>query len=132
MQLMMMFQFCFQFSDGVLREDTNDGHLDVLALQVLLVALVNEEERQEGEQHVEHVAELAALLPGRDTGWERISLFAEVVNTAMQPVAIAIDMEFLEVTELIQGMVLEVVSDNLVLFLRLRFILEPILGHDSR
>lgn len=36
-------------SDAALREDADDGHLDVLLLEVLLVTLADEVERHEGQ-----------------------------------------------------------------------------------
>ena len=117
-------------SDGILREDANDVHLHILLLEVVLVAGDDQEQTHEGEEDVEHVANLATLLPGADLSW--VSLLAQVVNTSVKPVTVAINMELLEVSELVQRVVLQVVSHNLVLFCGLWLVLESVGSHDTR
>ena len=117
------------FSDGVLRENSDDGHLDVLLFKMILVTIADKDETNDGEENEEHVADLAAHLPGRNvTG---VSLFSDVINTSVKPVTIAVDMEFFEVTELILWVMFQIVGHDLVLFLRLGLIVETVLGHDT-
>ena len=116
-------------SDRVLREDSNDVHLDVLLPEVRLVAVADEPEAQDGQEDEEQVADLVTLVPGVDLAWVR--LVAQIVNSAVQPVAIAVNMEFFEVTELIEWVMLQVVHNDLVLLRGLRLILKPVLGHQS-
>ena len=116
-------------SDRVLREDSNDVHLDVLLPEVRLVAVADEPEAQDGQEDEEQVADLVALVPGVDLAWVR--LVAQIVDSAVQPVAIAVNMEFVEVTELIEWVMLQVVHNDLVLLCRLWLILKPVLGHQS-
>ena len=108
-----------------MRENANDRHLNVLLIEVLLVASAEEGEAEEGQHDHEGVANLATLFPWRDLTW--VGLVAQIVNSSVKPVTIAIDMEFIEVTELVEGVMLEVVDDNLVLFRRLGLILKPVL-----
>ena len=117
------------FSDGVLRENSDDGHLDILLFKMILVTIADKDETNNGEENEEHVADLAAHLPGRNvTG---VSLFSDVINTSVKPVTIAVDMEFFEVTELIERVMFQIVGNDLVLFLRLGLIVETVLGHDT-
>ena len=93
------------------------------------VAVADEPEAQDGQEDEEQVANLVTLVPGVDLAWVR--LVAQIVNSAVQPVAIAVNMEFFEVTELIEWVMLQVVHNDLVLLCRLRLILKPVLGHQS-
>ena len=117
-------------SDAILGEDADDHHLHVLLLEVLSVAPCHVEEGEEWQEYEEHVTKLAALLPWRDLS--RICLFIQVVNTTMEPVTVAIDMELVHVSELVHGMVLEIVGHNLILLSRLRLIFESISSHQAR
>ena len=94
-------------SDLDLREDSNDWHLDILVLQVVLVALAHEDETKEGEEDEEHMAKLAASLPWADLSW--VGLCVQVVHSSMEPVSVWVHIQFIEVSELIEWMVLEVV-----------------------
>ena len=94
-----------------------------------LVAVADEPEAEDGQEDEEQVADLVALVPGVDLAWVR--LVAQIVNSAVQPVAIAVNMEFFEVTELIEWVMLQVVHNDLVLLCGLRLILKPVLGHQS-
>ena len=115
---------------AILGEDTYDHHLHVLLLEVLSVAPCHVEEREEWQEYEEHVTKLAALLPRRDLS--RICLFIQVVDTTVEPVTVAIDMELFHVSELIHRMVLEIVGHNLILLGRLRLIFESISSHQAR
>ena len=86
-------------------------------------------EAHNGEQDEEHVANFAALFPWRDLTW--VSFIAKVIDTTVKPVTIAIYMELLEVFELIQRVMLQVVSHDLVLFFGLRLIFETVLGDEA-
>ena len=116
-------------SDGVLGENANDVHLDVLLLQMSLVTVANEPEAKDGEEDEEQVAQLVSLMPWVDLTW--VGLIEQIVNSTVKPVTIAIDMEFIEVTELIEGVVLQVVNNDLILFCGLWLILETVLSHES-
>ena len=96
---------------------------------MLLVARAKDGEAEEGEKDEEHVSELAALLPRRDLS--RVRLFIKVVNATVEPVTVAINMEFFEVTELVLRMMLQVMSNDLILLSRLRLVLKSISCHHS-
>ena len=117
-------------SDAILGEDADDHHLHVLLLEVLSVAPCHVEEGKEWQEYEEHVTELAALLPRRDLS--RICLFIQVVDTTVEPVTVAIDMELFHVSELIHRMVLEIVGFDLVILGRLRLISISIFSHHAR
>ena len=97
---------------------------------MLLVPLADIDKGQEWEEDVEHMSKLAALLPGRDL--RRVCLLIEIVDATVEPVTVAIDMKFFEVTELVLRMVLQVVSDDLVFLCGLRFVLKSISRHEAR
>ena len=94
-----------------------------------LVTVANEPEAKDGEEDEEQVAQLVSLMPWMDLTW--VSLIEQIVNSTVKPVTIAIDMEFIEVTELIEGVVLQVVNNDLILFCGLWLILETVLSHES-
>ena len=96
---------------------------------MVLVAVRDDGEAEEGQEDEEHVAQLASLLPRRDLS--RVCLLIKIVNATVQPVTVPIDMEFVEVTEFVQRMVFQIVNDNLVLFCRLRLVLKSIGSHHS-
>ena len=50
----------------------------------------------------------------------------------MKPVTVAVNMGFVEVTELVKGMVFQIVCDDLILLGRLRLISESISSHNTR
>ncbi len=50
-------------SDLVLRENTDNGHLDVFLLEMVLVAVCDDGEAKDRQEDEEHVAQLASLLP---------------------------------------------------------------------
>ena len=116
-------------SDAILGEDADDHHLHVLLLEVLSVAPCHVEEGKEWQEYEEHVTKLAALLPRRDLS--RVCLFIQVVDTAVEPVTVAIDMELIHISELILRMVLEIVGHNLILLGRLRLIFESVSSHQA-
>ena len=111
-------------------EYADNRHLDILLLEVLLVALADIDQGKEGEKNVEHMSKLASLFPWRNL--RRIGLLIEVVDTTVEPVTVAIDVELLEVTELILRVVLQVVRDDLIFLSRLRLVLESIGSHQAR
>ena len=94
-----------------------------------LVTVANEPEAKDGEEDEEQVAQLVSLMPWMDLTW--VGLIEQIVNSTVKPVTIAIDMEFIEVTELIEGVVLQVVNNDLILFCGLWLILETVLSHES-
>ena len=94
-----------------------------------LVTVANEPEAKDGEEDEEQVAQLVSLMPWMDLTW--VCLVEQIVNSTVKPVTIAIDMEFIEVTELIEGVVLQVVNNDLILFCGLWLILETVLSHES-
>ena len=94
-----------------------------------LVAISNEPEAKDGQEDKEKVAYLVTLVPRTDLAWVR--LISQVVDSTMEPVTIAIDMELLEVTELVERVMLEIVDNNLVLLCRLGFVLKSILGDQT-
>ena len=96
---------------------------------MVLVAVADDGEAEEGKENEEHVTELAALLPWGNLG--RVSILVQIVNATVQPVTVTIDMELVEVTELVQRMVFQVVSHNLILFSGLGLILESVSSHQS-
>jgi len=96
---------------------------------MLLVAAAEDGEAEEGEHDEKHVAELATLLPRRDLS--RVSLLSEVVNATVEPVTVPVNMEFFEITELVLRMVLQVMSNDLILLSRLGLVLKSISCHDS-
>jgi len=104
----------------ILGEDTDDGHLHILLLAMCLVHIADDNEREKGEQNEHHVPELAALLPGGNLCW--VSFSVVVLSAAVQPVTVWVNMIFLQVAELVKGVVLQVVSDDLVLLLGLGLI----------
>ena len=79
---------------------------------MVLVVLAHPVERDEGKEHVEHVTELAAHLPWRDLS--RVRLLVQIVDATVQPVSVAINVELLEVSELVEWMVLQIVRLDLV------------------
>ena len=117
-------------SDLVLREDAHDVHLDVFLPQVRLVAIPNEPEAEDGQEDKEQVTDLVTLVPWADLA--RVSLVAQIVHSAVKPVTIAVHMELLEVSELVERVMLEVVHDDLVLLGGLRLVLEAILRDQAR
>ena len=117
-------------SDGVLGPDTDNVHLHILLLQVILVARDDKHHAKEGKQDVEHMAHFAAHLPRVDLS--RVRLRVQVVNTAVKPVTVAVNVELLEISEFVQGMVLQVVGHDLVLLSGLGLVGEAICGHDAR
>ena len=78
-----------------------------------LVAVSNEPEAQNGQEDEEKMANFVALVPWTDLTWVR--LIAQIINSAMEPVTIAINMELLEITELIQRVMLEIMHDDLII-----------------
>ena len=66
---------------------------------MVLVGVAEDSEWKERQKDEEHVANLAAHFPRWDLSWVRF--FTEVVNSTMEPVAVAINMELFKVTELI-------------------------------
>ena len=62
------------------------------------------------------------MLPRRDLAG--VGLLEEIVNAVVKPVTIAVDMELIEVFEFIERVMLQIVGNDLVLLLRLRFIFE--------
>ena len=94
-----------------------------------LVTVANEPEAKDGEEDEEQVAQLVSLMPWMDLTW--VGLIEQIVNSTVKPVTIAIDMEFIEVTELIEGVVLQVVNNDLILFCGLWLILKTVLSHES-
>ena len=62
------------------------------------------------------------MFPRRDLAG--VGLLEEIVNAVVKPVTIAVDMELLEVSEFIERVMLQIVGNDLVLLLRLRFIFE--------
>ena len=91
----------------MLREKSNDRHLKVLlfAVSFIVVGEVSEVKHWKTDQ-VNQVAELAAHIP---RGLLHICLAIEVVGTAMEPVHVAVNVQLIELSELVHGMVLEVV-----------------------
>ena len=77
-----------------------------------LVAVSNEPEAQNRQEDKEKMANFVSLVPWTDLTW--VSLIAQIINSAMKPMTIAIDMELLEITELIQRVMLEIVHDDLI------------------
>ena len=119
------------YSDVILRENTDDGHLDIFVVaKMCLVSWTKEPETDKGQQDKEHMADLAALLPRRDLRW--IGLGVVVVDTTVQPVTIGIHMVLFKVTEFVQRMMLEVVGFDLVILGRLGLILISIMGNYAR
>ena len=116
-------------SDWILWEDSNDVHLDIFLLQVCLVAVSNEPEAQNRQEDKEKMANFVSLVPWTDLTW--VSLIAQIINSAMKPMTIAIDMELLEITELIQRVMLEIVHDDLIVLWGLWLVLETILGDQT-
>jgi len=117
-------------SDRVLRKDADDGHLYVFLFQVLLELRREDPAGQEGQEDEEQVAKLTALLPRRDLTWVR--LLVQVVDSTVQPMPIAVDVELLKVPELVHRVMLQVMRHDLVLLGRLRLVFETVLRHDAR
>jgi hypothetical protein len=90
-----------------LREDSDDGILDILVPEVQLVLVAEEVQGEEGEEQDKGVGPLGAHLPGGDL--RGVGLGVPVVRAGMQPVTVVVHMELLEVAELIQRMMLQVV-----------------------
>lgn len=105
-----------------MRENTDDGHLHVFLVAVGLVHIADADEGEQGEEDEHHVAELAALLPGVHLRW--VSLSVVVLSAAVEPVTVWVNMIFLQVAELVKGVVLQVVGDDLVLLLWLWLVCE--------
>ena len=96
---------------------------------MFLVLSTEEDETHERHQQEERVTKLATLFPGGDFG--RIGLSVVVITTSVEPVTVTIDVEFLEVTEFVHGVVLQVVGDDLVIIGGLGLICESIEGGDT-
>ena len=94
-----------------------------------LVAIPNEPEAENGQEDKEQVTNLVALVPWADLAGVR--LITEIVNSAVEPVTIAIHMELLEVSKLVERVMLQIVHDDLVLLARLRLVLKSILGDQT-
>lgn len=114
------------YSAGILGEDTNDVHLNVLLLEMFLVRGSDPEERNEGHQHEEHVQHFGALFPGRDLGG--VGLGVEVVDPHVQPVTIVVNVELLQILELVLRVVLQVVHFDHVVFGGLGLVSVPVEG----
>ena len=70
------------------------------------------------------MVELAASFPQADFSWRRLRVV--VLRSRMQPVSIWIDMELLKVSELVHGVMLQVMCFNHLTFCWLGLIREPI------
>ena len=75
------------------------------------------------------MVELASHFPGRDLSW--VSFRLEVVGSSVEPMSIAINVKLIEVSELVEGMVLQVMGLNLLILGGLWLVLEPGLVRDS-
>ena len=106
----------------MLTEDADNWLLDVLVAALLLVLSAKKDEGEDWEEQVNHVVELGAHFPSRHLAW--ISLGLEVINSAVQPVSITINLQVVEILELVEGMVLQVVRLNLVIFTWFGLVLE--------
>ena len=75
----------------------------------MLLVLVSEPvERDEWENQVEGIAELRAHFPRRDLCG--VGLGVPVIGATVQPMAIVVHMEVLQVTELVQWVMLQVMN----------------------
>ena len=86
----------------MLREYTDDVHLDVFLSQMLSVLASEEVERTHVPGDEQDVVEVGALFPGLGSG---VGLGLIVVSSSVEPVAVAIDVMFFKVTELIHRVV---------------------------
>ena len=91
-----------------MREDSYDVVFLIFVLEVCSVLVSEKVEGEEGEQDKEHVVPFATHFPGGHLGGVRLCV--PVVSTGMQPVAVVVNVEFFEVAELVQGVVLQVVG----------------------
>ena len=106
----------------MLREDSDYVLTNVLLSQVLSVLGAKEDKGEHWEQQVDHVVRLLAHLPRRDL--TRVRLTLEIVGSSMKPVTIAIDMKFVEVSEFVGGVMLQVVRLDLIILAYLRLVHE--------
>ena len=92
--------------------------------------LISEKHKCENwEREINGVIELASHFPGGDLSW--ISFRLEVVGSSVEPMSIAVNVKLIEVSELVEGMVLQVMGLNLLILGGLWLVLEPGLVRDS-
>ena len=89
----------------------------------------NKEGSGEWEQDDSQVPSFAASFPRGDFCW--ISLRVVVICSAMQPMSVWVYVMFLEVSELVQWMVLQVMRYDHIMLFWLRLIVESILCRDA-
>ena len=68
----------------------------------------NPVERKEGENKEEGVGPLGAHFPRGDLRWETLGV--PVIRATVKPMAVVVDVELLEVSELVERVMLQVVS----------------------
>ena len=70
------------------------------------------------------MTKFAALFPRGNCG--RVSLSVVVVSTSVQPMSVPVNMEFIEIPELVQRMMLQVVRHDHIISCRLWFVLKSV------
>ena len=73
--------------------------------------------------------ELASHFPGGDLSW--ISFRLEIIGSTVEPMSVAVNVEFIEVSKFVERMVLKVVGLDLLVFGGLWLVFEPGLVRDS-
>ena len=92
--------------------------------------LAKESESENWEEKIDAMVEFASHLPGGDLSWVRLAL--EVVSSTVEPMSIPVHMQLFEVSEFVEGMVLKIVTLDLLILSRLWLVLEPRLVRNSR
>ena len=87
---------------------------------MLSVLLAEEHKAEHWEEQVDHMVTFLAHLPGGNCSW--ICFTLEVISSSVKPMSVAVNMEFVEVSELIHWMVLQIVGFDLVVFCGFRLV----------
>ena len=107
-------------------ENSNNWHFDILLFEMLFVSTGKDSEAEDGEENDDHVVELAASLPCANLCW--VGLRIVVVDSCVQPVSVVVNVELLEVSELIEWVMLQVVCDDHIIVSGRCFILISVLS----
>ena len=77
--------------------------------EITYVLSSEETKSEDRESQVDHVVEFASHLPSRN--FARVSLRLEVIGSTMEPMSITINLKFIKVFELIEWMMLQIMTN---------------------
>ena len=99
----------------MLRENSNNWHFQIFLSAMFFVLPSKEKERKYREEQIDTVIELASHFPRGEFSW--VSLWIKVISSSMEPVPVTIHMVQIILSELVKGIVFQVV----VFYFKIRF-----------